>query len=101
MPHVDFPQSQVRFAAARADITPPLGIYWRMWGAATHDHATGVHRPLTATAGVFEPLAIADAGGMKDRLALVSPLNPTAVRFARWRSSPPSSAECAPETESC
>ena len=72
MPHVDFPQSHVRFAASRADITPPLGIYWRMWGAATHDHATGVHRPLTATAAVFEPLAAVDAGGEKDRLALVS-----------------------------
>lgn len=72
MPHVDFPQSQVRFAAARADITPPLGIYWRMWGAATHDHATGVHRPLTAAAAIFEPLSIADAGGVNDRVALVS-----------------------------
>ena len=72
MPHVESPQSQVRFAAARADITPPLGIYWRMWGAATHDHATGVHRPLTATAAVFEPLSPLNAGGDKDRLALVS-----------------------------
>ncbi|MGI8977814.1 MAG: neutral/alkaline non-lysosomal ceramidase N-terminal domain-containing protein [Pirellulaceae bacterium] len=72
MPHVDSPQSQVRFAASRADITPPLGIYWRMWGAATHDHAIGVHRPLTATAAIFEPLSFADAGGIKDRVALVS-----------------------------
>jgi Neutral/alkaline non-lysosomal ceramidase, N-terminal len=72
MPHVDSPQSHVRFAVARADITPPLGIYWRMWGAATHDHATGVHRPLTATAAVFEPLSAADFGGEKDRLVLVS-----------------------------
>ncbi len=36
-------------AAARRDITPPIGIYHRMWGAATHDRATGVHRPLFAT----------------------------------------------------
>ena len=35
---------------ARCDITPPVGIYHRMWGAATHDRSTGVHRPLTATA---------------------------------------------------
>jgi len=35
---------------ARADITPPVGIYHRMWGAALHDRATGIHRPLTATA---------------------------------------------------
>ena len=72
MTHVDSPQSQVRFAAARADITPPLGIYWRMWGAATHDHATGVHRPLTATAAVFEPLGAAALVDRGDRVALVS-----------------------------
>src|SRR5579871_173459 len=35
---------------AREDITPPAGIYARNWGAATHDVAEGVHRPLTATA---------------------------------------------------
>ena len=34
----------------RRDTTPPSGIYARMWGAATHDLATGVHRPLSATA---------------------------------------------------
>ena len=34
---------------ARRDITPPIGIYSRMWGAATHDTAEGVHRPITAT----------------------------------------------------
>jgi hypothetical protein len=35
---------------AREDITPPVGIYARNWGAATHDVAEGIHRPLTATA---------------------------------------------------
>lgn len=53
-PHVDTPQSICRFGIARCDITPPVGIYHRMWGAATHDRATGVHRPLTATAMVFQ-----------------------------------------------
>ena len=38
-------------------MTPPVGIYSRSWGAATHDVAEGVHRPLTATAAVFAPLA--------------------------------------------
>lgn len=47
------PQSLCNFGIARADITPPVGIYHRMWGAATHDRATGVHRPLTATAMAF------------------------------------------------
>jgi hypothetical protein len=32
---------------SRRDITPPAGIYSRMWGAAKHDVALGVHRPLT------------------------------------------------------
>src|ERR1051325_9933285 len=34
---------------AREDITPPVGIYARNWGAAKHDVAEGIHRPLTAT----------------------------------------------------
>ena len=34
----------------RQDITPPLGIYARNWGASSHDQAEGVHRPLTLTA---------------------------------------------------
>ncbi|MGD9724127.1 MAG: neutral/alkaline non-lysosomal ceramidase N-terminal domain-containing protein [Pirellulales bacterium] len=53
--HLDFPQSFCRAGVARRDITPPVGIYHRMWGAATHECATGVHRPLTATALVIEP----------------------------------------------
>lgn len=39
----------VEAAAARRDITPPAGIYARNWGAARHDVADGIHRPLTAT----------------------------------------------------
>src|SRR5437660_4488303 len=54
MAHVDTPQSICRLGLARCDITPPVGIYHRMWGAATHERATGVHRPLTATALVFQ-----------------------------------------------
>lgn len=52
--HVSTPQSRLRFAVAVGDITPPEGIYHRMWGAATHDRATGIHRPLRATAMVFQ-----------------------------------------------
>jgi hypothetical protein len=54
MPHLDTPHSLCRFGLARCDVTPPVGIYHRMWGAATHDRATGVHRPLTATALAFQ-----------------------------------------------
>jgi hypothetical protein len=39
-----------RIGVARVDITPPVGIYARNWGAAQHDTAEGIHRPLTATA---------------------------------------------------
>jgi hypothetical protein len=35
---------------AREDITPLAGIFARSWGAAQHDVAEGIHRPLTATA---------------------------------------------------
>lgn len=54
MTRVDTPQTLCRAAFARADITPPVGIYHRMWGAATHERATGIHRPLTATALCLE-----------------------------------------------
>lgn len=39
-----------RIGVARTDITPPVGIYCRNWGAARHDTAEGIHRPLTLTA---------------------------------------------------
>lgn len=50
------PSSLCRSGLAVADITPPVGIYHRMWGAATHDRSTGVHRPLRATALALSPL---------------------------------------------
>jgi hypothetical protein len=52
-----------RIGVAREDITPPVGIYARNWGAAKHDVAEGIHRPLTATAlalkGEGAPLVLA------------------------------------------
>ena len=53
---VPLPQSRCLFALAWRDITPPDNIYHRMWGAAKHERATGVHRPLRATVTVFAPL---------------------------------------------
>jgi hypothetical protein len=50
------PQTRCKVGFAHADITPPVGIYHRMWGAALHDRATGVHRPLMATAMYLESL---------------------------------------------
>jgi hypothetical protein len=49
MNDVGTPQSRCLIGVARGDITPPVGIYHRMWGAAVHERSTGVHRPLTAT----------------------------------------------------
>jgi hypothetical protein len=54
--YVDAPEARARIGVARCDVTPPVGIYHRMWGAATHDRSTGVHRPLTATAMYLTPL---------------------------------------------
>jgi len=53
---LDFPQARCRTGVARVDITPPAGIYHRMWGAARHDRATGIHRPLTATILTMRPV---------------------------------------------
>lgn len=52
---------------ARTDITPPVGIYARNWGAAQHDVAESIHRPLTLTALTLSrednrsPLVLIDA----------------------------------------
>ena len=52
---------------ARTDITPPVGVYSRNWGAADHDTAQSIHRPLTLTALVLQstpqetPLVLLDA----------------------------------------
>ena len=59
---VPAPTSRVQFGLARADITPPVGIYHRMWGAARHDRATGVHRPLVGDVLVF---GAADGSGRR------------------------------------
>lgn len=43
------PSARTTVGIARRDITPDIGIRARNWGAASHDVASGVHRPLTAT----------------------------------------------------
>ncbi|MDE0865356.1 MAG: alkaline ceramidase [Rubripirellula sp.] len=56
-----------RIGIAREDITPPVGIYSRNWGAAKHDTAKSIHRPLTLTALTLasspggDPLILVDA----------------------------------------
>ncbi|MCE9605664.1 MAG: hypothetical protein K8U03_12290 [Planctomycetia bacterium] len=64
--------SQARLIAgvARVDITPPVGMYHRMWGAAIHDRSTGIHRPITATALWLQPRGCGTAGDALLMLAL-------------------------------
>ena len=59
------PSARCYAGAARADMTPPVGMYTRMWGAALHDCHTAVHKPLLATA-----LAIAADAAAPPRLIL-------------------------------
>ena len=54
-----------KIGIARSDITPPVGIYARNWGAARHDTATSIHRPLTLNALVLT------AEGGENRLVMV------------------------------
>ncbi|HYF00528.1 MAG TPA: hypothetical protein VEJ18_16530 [Planctomycetota bacterium] len=69
------PEFAGRIGAAREDITPPVGIYARNWGAATHDVAEGIHRPLTLTVLTLQEdeqgpplvLAAADLGGWRTK----------------------------------
>lgn len=46
-------ESSLRAGVARGDITPPVGVRAHNWGASRTEVATGVHRPLTATALAF------------------------------------------------
>ncbi len=50
------PALTARIGLARVDITPPVGIYARNWGAATHDVASSIHRPLTLTAMTIQSI---------------------------------------------
>ncbi|GIV83016.1 MAG: hypothetical protein KatS3mg052_0023 [Candidatus Roseilinea sp.] len=59
---------------ARRDITPPIGVYNRNWGAAAGQIAPGIHRPPTLTA----PALMRDTSGAQP-LVLLS-LDP-----GRWR----------------
>ncbi|HAD58319.1 MAG TPA: alkaline ceramidase, partial [Planctomycetaceae bacterium] len=45
LPEYQHSASRGRFGIARADITPPVGVYSRCWGAAAHDTADSIHRP--------------------------------------------------------
>jgi hypothetical protein len=61
-PHSTFTGS---VGLARADITPRAGIFCRNWGAAMHDTAQGIHRPLFLTA-----LAVRDSAAAQPLVLL-------------------------------
>ena len=63
--------SHIRFGVARADITPPDGIYHPMWGAARHQRATGVHRKLYADVVAISSCADAEIRFIQAQLDMV------------------------------
>ncbi len=63
---IAMPAGRCGLGFSRIDITPPVGIYHRSWGAAKHDASTGVHRELTASALVF-----ADPGSGEEHALVV------------------------------
>lgn len=64
---VKSPTSRVLFGLARVDITPPIGIYHRMWGAARHHQASGIHRRMFA-----DVMALAPADGSGNAMIRVN-----------------------------
>ncbi|HEY1725370.1 MAG TPA: hypothetical protein VGF89_08100 [Steroidobacteraceae bacterium] len=49
-----------RIGFSRADVSPPAGIYARLWGSATHDIADGQQRPMLAQCMVLQSSATPD-----------------------------------------
>ena len=45
--------AEIRYGISQLDVTPPVGIFHRFWGAANHDVATDVHRPIFVTASAL------------------------------------------------
>lgn len=43
-------EGQALIGIIKREITPPFGIYGRMWGASSHDKSEGSHKPLYVTA---------------------------------------------------
>lgn len=59
--------TRCQFGNATRDITPPLDIYARWWGAAQYDQRVGVHKPLLTSVAVLAPIE-----GNNDPLVLVA-----------------------------
>ena len=66
-----------RLGVGRIDITPPADAYHRNWGAALHDAAEGIHRPLLATVLVFadEPTGNLDGAMAIEVMEILQAIN--------------------------
>jgi hypothetical protein len=53
LPTITTSSFQGLVGVSRVDVTPPVGIYARSWGAAKHDVAEGIHKPLYLTCVTF------------------------------------------------
>lgn len=63
------PATHLHAGAARADITPPVGIAHAGWGAQQHTRAEGIDQPLSCTALVLAPEGT--AGDPADQVAIL------------------------------
>ncbi len=80
---VNWPMSRVRFGHARSDMTPPIGIFNRLWGAARHDRGIGIHRLLHADVLAFGERGRSDVFMVRveiDLCGLVTPVHERMVR---------------------
>lgn len=53
-PAFNNPSFEGYIGSAKEDITPQVGIYARNWGAARHETAQGIHRPLYLSCVTFQ-----------------------------------------------
>jgi hypothetical protein len=85
VPAIPSKNTRCRFGVAVRDVTPPVEIYARWWGASLRDLANGIHRPFTATAAVFAPI---EGGGAPlvlvalDQCSFQNPEDERALRAA-------------------
>lgn len=85
-------ESRLRAGVAVVDVTPPVGIRAHSWGAARTGQATGVHRPLTASAlsiraedGTWRDLITVDLGWWQSFALFSSVFDPVAAALGADR----------------
>ncbi len=85
-------ESRLHAGVAVTDVTPPVGIRAHSWGAARTGQATGVHRPLTASAlsirdddGAWRDLVTVDLGWWQSLALFSSVFDPVAAAVGATR----------------